>query len=169
MSDNLLTKSASKVQSRFAYELISLCFWFALFQDKFTGLVTARTYTGWDTHSYGFVYFLYFSDALQSGSIPLWNPFIQSGNFFPNFFNVGLFYPFELLFVFLGWLIGPLLSYELMVQAIIIIGGLGAFFLFCHWKTEEYVAFIGALLYAIIILSPLVGQVWYTVSFSGLP
>jgi hypothetical protein len=169
MPNNLLTTIAPKIQSRFAYLIISLCFWFALFQDKFSGLLTARTYTGWDTHSYGFVYFLYFSDALKSGSIPLWNPFVQSGNFFPNFFNVGLFYPFELLFIFLGWLIGPLLSYELMVQVVIVIGGLGTFFLFSHWKTKEYLAFIGALLYAIIILSPLVGQVWYTVSFSSLP
>lgn len=160
---------AFKIKSRFTYALICFCFWFALFQDKFFNLLSQQTYTGWDTHSYGFVYFLYFSDALKSGSIPLWNPFIQSGNFFPNFFNVGLFYPFELCFVFLGWLIGPLLSYELMIQTVILIGGLGAYFLFCHWKSQEFLAFIGALLYAIIILSPLVGQIWYAVSFSSLP
>lgn len=169
MPNNTLTTIAFKIKSRFTYGLICLCFWFALFQDKFLNLLSKQTYTGWDTHSYGFVYFLYFSDALKSGSIPLWNPFIQSGNFFPNFFNVGLFYPFELCFVFLGWLIGPLLSYELMIQTVILIGGLGAYFLFCYWKSQEFLAFIGALLYAIIILSPLVGQIWYTVSFSSLP
>jgi len=169
MPTNSLTTTHSKIKSHLAYGLISLSFWFALFQDKFSSLISSQTYTGWDTHSYGFVYFLYFSDALKSGSIALWNPFIQSGFFFPNFFNVGLFYPFELIFVFLGWFIGPLLSYEIMIQVIVIIGGLGAYTLFCHWKTKEYIAFIGALLYAIIILAPLVGQIWYTVSFSSLP
>jgi len=152
-----------------AYFLIALCFWLAAFQDKFTGLFSSRTFTGWDTHSYGFVYFLYFSDALKSGFIPLWNPLIQSGNFFPNFFNAGLFYPFELFFVVLGWVIGPLLSFELMIQVSIIIGALGTYWLLRSWKIDLFLALIGAIFYSLIVLAPVVGQIWYTISFASLP
>lgn len=169
MTISSLIKTAPQTKQHFLYAFIGLCFWFLLFQDKFFSLLSPRTYTGWDTHAFGFVNFLYFTDALKSGSIPLWNPFMQSGSFFPNFFNVGLYYPFELLFVFLAWFINPLLSYELLIQVTILIGAVGMYLLFCHWRTQGYLAFIGALLYAIIILSPLVGQIWYTVSFSSLP
>jgi len=151
------------------YIVLALCFWLAAFQDKFTSLFSSQTFTGWDTHSYGFVYFLYFSDALKSGFIPLWNPLIQSGNFFPNFFNAGLFYPFELFFVILGWVIGPLLSFELMIQASIIIGTLGTYWLLRHWKIDSFLALIGGLFYALIVLVPVVGQIWYTISFASLP
>jgi len=158
-----------KNKTGLAYLLTGLCFWLVNFQDKFFSVISTRTYSGWDTHSYGFINFLYFSDALKGGSVPLWNPFIQSGVFFPNFINVGLFYPFELFFVFLGWFINPLLSYELMLQAIIFIGAMGAYLLVCHWNIKGYIAFIGAILYGIIILLPMVGQNGYTFSFSSLP
>ncbi|MCE7530721.1 YfhO family protein [Polynucleobacter sp. IMCC 29146] len=148
---------------------LALCVWLVTFQDKFTSLFSKQTLTGWDTHSYGFVYFLYFSDALKSGFIPLWNPLIQSGNFFPNFFNAGLFYPFELFFVILGWAISPLLSFELMIQASIIIGALGAYWLLQYWKIDSFLALIGAIFYALIVLAPVVGQIWYTISFASLP
>lgn len=151
------------------YLLISLSFWFANFQDKFFSVISTRTYSGWDTHSYGFINFLYFSDALKGGSVPFWNPLIQSGVFFPNFINVGLFYPFELFFVFLGWFINPLLSYELMLQINIFIGAVGAYLLVRHWGIKGYIAYIGAILYVIIILLPMVGQNGYTFSFSSLP
>jgi len=152
-----------------AYFLIAFCVWLTAFQDKFTSLFSIQTFTGWDTHSYGFVYFLYFSDALKSGFIPLWNPLIQSGNFFPNFFNAGLFYPFELFFVVLGWAIGPLLSFELMIQVSIIIGALGTYWLLQYWKIDSFIALIGAIFYALIVLAPLVGQIWYAISFASLP
>ena len=148
---------------------LALCVWLVTFQDKFTNLFSKQTMTGWDTHSYGFVYFLYFSDALKSGFIPLWNPLIQSGNFFPNFFNAGLFYPFELFFVILGWAIGPLLSFELMIQVSIIVGALGNYWLLRYWKIDSSLALIGAIFYALIVLAPLVGQIWYTISFASLP
>ena len=158
-----------KIKTHASYLLMGCCIWLTLFQDKFTGIFTIRTFTGWDSHSYGFVYFLYFSDALKNGSIPIWNPFIQSGNFFPNFFNAGLFYPFELIFVVLGWLIGPLLSFELMIQVAIFLGGLGTYLLLRHWQIQPFLALIGSCLYALIVLSPVVGQIWYTISFSSLP
>lgn len=148
---------------------IAFCVWLIAFQDKFTSLFSKQTLTGWDTHSYGFVYFLYFSDALKSGFIPLWNPLIQSGNYFPNFFNAGLFYPFELFFVLLGWAIGPLLSFELMIQASIIIGALGTYWLLRYWKIDSFISLIGAIFYALIVLAPVVGQIWYTISFASLP
>jgi hypothetical protein len=163
--NSLSTKNKGKA----TYILLALCVWLVAFQDKFTSLFSTQTFTGWDTHSYGFVYFLYFSDALKNGFIPLWNPFIQSGNFFPNFFNAGLFYPFELFFVILGWVIGPLLSFELMIQASIIIGAVGTYWLLSHWKINSFLALIGSFFYALIVLAPVVGQIWYTISFASLP
>ena len=160
---------STKNKDKATYILLALCVWLAAFQDKFTSLFSTQTFTGWDTHSYGFVYFLYFSDALKSGFIPLWNPLIQSGNFFPNFFNAGLFYPFELFFVILGWAIGPLLSFELMIQVSIIIGAVGTYWLLSHWKINSFLALIGSFFYALIVLAPVVGQIWYTISFASLP
>ena len=164
-----LNTKPSRIKGALGYFLIVGGIWFATFQDKFLGFLSPRTITYWDTHAYGFIYFLYFSDALREGSIALWNPFVQSGMFFPNFFNTGLFYPFELIFVFLGWVIGPIISFELMIQSVIAIGGIGAYFLFRYWKIDSFLALFGSLLYVIIILCPIVGQIWYTVSFSSLP
>lgn len=159
----------AKIKGGASYFLIALFVWVVTFQDKFSGLFSNQTTTGWDTHSYGFVYFLYFSDALKDGFIPLWNPFIQSGNFFPNFFNAGLFYPFELFFILLGWVISPLLSFEIMIQAAVIIGALGSYLLLLQWKINRFIALIGSIFYALIVLSPVVGQIWYTISFGSLP
>lgn len=164
-----LNSFSTKIRGVAGYFLIALSVWIVTFQDKFSGFITTQTFTGWDTHSYGFVYFLYFSDALKDGFIPLWNPFIQSGNFFPNFFNVGLFYPFELLFVALGWAISPLLSFELMIQSSILTGALGSYLLLSQWKINPFIALIGSIFYALIVLTPVVGQIWYTISFSSLP
>lgn len=164
-----LNSLSTKIGRQAGYLLIGFCVWLAVFQDKFSALISTQTFTGWDTHSYGFVYFLYFSDALKDGIIPFWNPFIQSGNFFPNFFNVGLFYPFELFFVALGWVVGPLLGFELMIQSAVVIGAIGSFFLLRQWKINPFMALIGAIFYALIVLTPVVGQIWYTISFSSLP
>ena len=101
--------------------------------------IVGKTYTSWDTHDLGFVNFLYFSDSLREGYIPLWNHFIQAGTFFPSLFNIGIFSPFQILFVFLSWVINPVYVYELMLQALVFAGGLGAYLFFLsNTKTVVY-------------------------------
>jgi hypothetical protein len=124
-------------------------------------------YTGWDTHDMGFVNFLFFSDSIREGIIPFWNPFIQSGIFFPNFNNVGLFYPFQLFFVILSWVINPLYAYELLIQASIMLGGAGAFKCLKSFGVSEYPALFGGIAVAISVLLPMTGQLGILISLSS--
>lgn len=151
------------------YFIVSFVCWFFLFQDKYFEFISPLTFTGWDTHGWVFRNFLYFRDSLSSGIIPFWNPYIQSGSTFLNINNVGFFYPFEFFFVGLGLVINPLLAYEIWVQCIIVIGGLGLFLLLKRRGIDQDISFFGALMFSIVVLSPLVGQIGYAVSFGSLP
>jgi len=128
-----------------------------------------KTYTAWDTHYLGFVNFLYFSDSLRDGFFPLWNNFIQSGTFFPNLFNVGLFYPFQLTFVALSWIINPVYIYELMLQTIILIAGIGTYLFFMKTTKDKLISAFGAITFAIVFLVPITGQIGFLFSLSSLP
>lgn len=145
--------------------VIALFTWIACFIKPLIG----DTYTSWDTHDLGFVNFLYFSDALRSGYLPLWNHFIQSGTFFPQFFNVGIFSPFQLLFVFLSWLISPVYAYELMLQAIVLAGGIGTYLVFRAGINDRLIALFGATAFAVGVLLPATGQTMFLFSFSSFP
>ena len=145
--------------------LIILGTWLVCFVKPIFGI----TYTSWDTHDLYFASFLYFSDALKIGFFPLWNHFIQSGTFFPNLNNIGLFSPFQLIFVVLSWVISPLYAYELMVQMVVLIGGIGGF-LVCRFCTNDrLIALFGATAFAVVVLMPIVGQFAMLVSLSSFP
>lgn len=144
---------------------VALFTWLACFIKPIIG----RTYTSWDTHDLAFVNFLYFSDALKEGYIPLWNHFVQSGTFFPHFFNIGIYSPFQLIFVVLSWFISPVYTYELMLQAAAIVGGIGAYLLIRTGTQERMVALFGATAFAVVVLVPVVGQVMFLFSLSSLP
>lgn len=131
--------------------------------------IVGKTYTSWDTHDIGFVNFLYFSDSLRNGIFPLWNHFIQSGTFFPNFNNTGLFSPFQMVFVALSWIISPVYAYELMIQAAVLIGGVGSYLLFRTYTNDRLIALFGATAFAVAVLVPIVGQIGVLVSFSSFP
>ncbi|WP_018294662.1 YfhO family protein [Mariprofundus ferrooxydans] len=126
-------------------------------------------YTGWDSHDHGFINFLYFGDSLKTGSIPLWNPFIQSGTFFANFYNVGFFTPFQLPFIFLSWVINPVIAFELLLQSAILAGGVGGYLLFRCMGGGKKIALFGTMAYCLSVLLPVVGQMWFLFSWASLP
>lgn len=145
--------------------VIAMATWALCFYRPILG----HSYTSWDTHDLGFVNFLYFSDALKNGGIPLWNHFIQSGTFFPNFNNIGLYSPFQLTFVALSWVISPVYAYELMIQAAVLIGGVGSYLLFRTYTSDRLIALFGATAFAVTVLVPIVGQIVMVISLSSLP
>ena len=126
-------------------------------------------YTGWDTHDLLWVNFLYFSDSLKQGYVPLWNHFIQGGVFFPTFNNIGLFSPFQLFFVLLGWIINPAYSFELMIQVTVLLGGIGAYKLFRFDGCSCSLSLFGATAFVMAVLIPLTGQLPMVVSLSSFP
>lgn len=145
--------------------VIAMLTWLVCFIKPIVG----KTYTAWDTHDIGFVNFLYFSDSLNNGIFPLWNHFIQSGTFFPNLNNTGLFSPFQLLFVALSWVISPVYAYELMIQAAVLIGGIGSYLLFRSFTSDRLIALFGATAFAVAVLVPIVGQIGILISLSSFP
>lgn len=126
-------------------------------------------YTGWDTHDLGFTSFLYFNDALQSGQIPLWNPFIQGGTFHASLFNVGNYTPFQWIFFFLSQYISPLYAYELMIQSVTLIGLAGFYFWLKSRSDNVPISIFGAHAFFLSVLMPLVGQIMFLFSLSALP
>ncbi|VVE34591.1 hypothetical protein PCO31110_03871 [Pandoraea communis] len=148
-----------------AIAIFFLLLHFSFFYENLFG----KSYTGWDTHDWSFVNFTYFSDALRSGSVPLWTHFIQSGNFFPSFNNVGLYTPFQLIFIVLAWVINPLQSYEFMIQAAMLVGVLGAYSLFRAQGAGRMVALFGAAAFDLTVQLPITGQMVFVFSFSSLP
>lgn len=145
--------------------LIVILTWFSCFFKPLIG----KTYTSWDTHDLGFVNFLYFSDSLRSGVFPLWNHFIQSGTFFPSFNNIGLFSPFQLIFVALSWIISPVYAFELMIQAAVLVGAVGSYLLFRCYTRDKLIALFGATVFVVTVLVPIVGQIAFVVSLSSFP
>lgn len=145
---------------------------FILFIGFFWALIFAHkhmTYTGWDTHDFFVVNFMYFSDSLKNGVIPLWNHFILSGSDFVNFGNVGLFSPFLLIFVPLSWIINPLYAYEIMIQCSILLGSIGWFFLMRTYSIDRKISLFGASAYALAVLVPLVGQIEFIYALGSFP
>jgi hypothetical protein len=139
--------------------------WFLCFYKPLTG----EAYTSWDTHYTGFLNFLYFSDSLKSGVVPLWNHFIQSGVFFPSLNNIGLFSPFELIFIVLSWLINPAYSFELMIQASVVMGAVGSYLLFRNYTNDRFISLFGAISFATVALIPIVGQISFVFSLGSIP
>ncbi|TAL65045.1 MAG: hypothetical protein EPN84_02220, partial [Legionella sp.] len=126
-------------------------------------------YTGWDTHDLGFIYFLYFSDSLHSGTIPFWNPFIQAGTFHAGLFNAGNYSPFQGVFFLLSQFINPVYIYELMIQVVMVIGVMGFYLWLRSLQTNKLVSIFGAQTFFLGILMPLVGQIMFLFSLSALP
>jgi len=126
-------------------------------------------YIGRDTRLLGFTNFLYFSDSLKSGVLPFWNHFILSGSDFLNLNNIGLFFPVQGVFVFLSWIITPFYAFELMIQSLVVFGGVGCYLL-CHTFVEDKrVAMFGATAFTVAVLVPVVSQLGFLFSFASFP
>lgn len=157
--------SSQNKNGNLRFLLIATLTWLLCFIKPIMG----EAYTLWDTHDIGFVNFLYFSDSLRSGSFPLWNHFIQSGTFFPSFNNIGLFSPFQLVFVALSWFISPVYAYELMIQMTVLTGAVGSYLLFRSYTNDRLIALFGATAFAVVVLVPIVWQIAFVVSLSSFP
>lgn len=127
------------------------------------------SYTGWDTHDWIFVNFLYLSDTIRNSGIPLWNHFIQSGNFLPSFNNTGLYTLFYAPFIAASWVMNSMRSFELMIQVVILIGATGTYLFFKARCVDRLVAFLGATFYSLALLMPITGQLAFVFSFASLP
>lgn len=125
--------------------------------------------TTWDTHDLGFVNFLYFVDALKSGYLPFWNPFIQGGVFFPSLNNAGLYTIFQIPFELLSMVFNPSVIFEWMIQFFILLGGLGTYFYFRVININQEFSIFGALTYTIVNLVSFTGQYGFIVSLGSLP
>ena len=126
-------------------------------------------FTGWDTHDLSFDNFVYFRDCLANGMLPLWNPFIQSGTFFPSLFQIGHFALFQFPFAVLALLVPPMLAYEWMLQFVVLMGGVGAYVYFRAAESEQDIACLGAFIYTLTTMVVNIGQVWFIFSFAALP
>ena len=125
--------------------------------------------TTWDTHDLGFVNFLYFVDALRSGYLPFWNPFIQGGVFFPSLNNAGLYTIYQIPFELLSMVFNPSIIFEWMIQFFILLGGLGTYFYFRIIQVKQELSILGAITYTIVNLVSFTGQYGFIVSLSSLP
>ena len=128
-----------------------------------------HAFTGWDTHDLSFVNFVYFRDCLASGHIPLWNPFIQSGTFFPSFFQIGFFSPFEFSFALLALILPPLPVYEWMIQFVVLMGGIGGYVFFRSIDVDHDLSCLGATILTITTLVINIGQIWFIFALGALP
>lgn len=126
-------------------------------------------YTGWDTHDLGFTFFVYFGDALRSGSVPFWNSLIQGGTFHASLFNAGNYSPFQWPFLLLSQFISPVYAYELMIQAVNLIGATGFYLWLRCTGTNKLISIFGAHAFFLSVLMPLVGQIMFLFSLSALP
>ena len=131
--------------------------------------ILGLNYTGWDSHDLGFISFLYFNDSLQSGTIPLWNPFIQAGSFNVTIFNAGNYSPFQWIFFFLSRFISPIYAYELMLQSVMFIGVLGFYLWLGSRRISKSTSLFGAQTFFLSVLMPLIGQSIFIFSLSALP
>jgi hypothetical protein len=127
------------------------------------------THADWDTHDYFFPQFLYVVDSLRGGTVPLWNPFIQSGAFFPSLHNVGFFLPFYQPFLLLGLLVSPLTALEGMVVALQFVGALGLYALLASQQWRRDVALLGSVAFLTSVLWLNIGQISILFSFATLP
>ena len=109
------------------------------------------------------------SNSLRGGTVPLWNPFIQSGAFFPSLHNVGFFLPFYQPFLLLGLLVSPLTALEWAVVALQLVGALGLYGLLALQRWRRDVALLGSVAFLTSVLWLNIGQISILFSFATLP
>ncbi|OFZ29742.1 MAG: hypothetical protein A2622_11015 [Bdellovibrionales bacterium RIFCSPHIGHO2_01_FULL_40_29] len=151
----------------------TLCFLFvAVFFHK---SFLREYYTGWDSFDAYAVNFVYFSDALKSGTFPLWNHFVLSGTpTFPNLFTATLFSPIDIFFLLLSLFIHPIYAVELSLLFGVFIGSFGFFLIFHsesskNSETGNFFYFAMSTCYAAVMFPQIMGQIAFIYSFAVLP
>ena len=161
-------QQSSWIRTKLANENVQLLI-IALFTWISSFVYLRVMYIGRDARWMSFTNFLYFSDSLKSGILPLWNHLILSGSDFVNLINIGLFFPFQWAFVLLGWIIAPFYAFELMLQSVVVIGGIGCYLLCRTFVEDKFVALFGATAFTVAVLVPVVAQVVFLFSFASFP
>lgn len=162
---NSLFNITNRITDRYILLAILIFTWMIFFGRNFMGV----HYTGWDTHDLGFTFFTYFSDALHSGSVPFWNPLIQGGTFHAGLFNAGNYSPFQWIFLLISQIVNPVYVYELMIQAVIMVGSVGFYLWLRSTGASKLISMFGAQAFFLSVLMPLVGQIMFLFSLSALP
>ena len=97
--------------------IVIVSFWPLVFTKQFTTLAQ------WEIVNQAYAWDTYAAKSIQSGSIPLWDPYRFAGNTFVGEMQTGLFYPFKLALYLL-----PLDSNALLSER-----AFNEFFVFSHW------------------------------------
>jgi hypothetical protein len=166
----IILNKLDKIINKVFFAKYSIVFWLLLIILIFfyKNLVGLRIVT-WDTHDLAFVNFVYFSDALKSGYIPFWNPYIQAGTFFPSLNNTGLYTIFQLPFIIISWFLNPTIVFEWMIQSYILFGGIGVYLYFSELKIQRSLAIFGSTAYVLSIFVYFTGQLGFIVSLAVFP
>lgn len=128
--------------------------------------------TSLDTFNITTVNFIFMSDALKSGNLPLWNPFVLAGiPFFGSVvFSSALFSPINLFLLLNSLWLNPIWLVEVMLLIATFIGGLGFYFFLKEEKViSQNVRLIFACAFMFVILMPNMGQIYFVYSFACLP
>ncbi len=83
-------------------------------------------------------------ELLRQGHLPLWNPFIWSGNPLLGGMNAGSFFPLTFLFVVLP----PIGAWVLNMTAVYWVAGLGTYWLLRQYGIRPLAGFLGSAVYA---------------------
>lgn len=144
------------VNTGFFYFLITLVFCFQL-------LIPGLNFYRWDTLLYTWPLLAEAQEQLLSGNLPFWAPSVCCGTDLAANINLGLFYPFRILTIFLP--IGAGYSIMLFIHVWLALWGMH---ILIHrvCKLSVLAAFIGALAYA---ASGYSRAMWDSVNFTALP
>lgn len=101
----------------------------------------------WDLIDVVFPFRYYFSEAIQSGYFPFWNPYLQTGTPFFADLQAPTFYP-ELLFVslFTGY---GIYTMHILFVLYVFIAAVGMFHLSYHFNRNKLASFMAAISYAL--------------------
>lgn len=118
----------------------------------------------WDTYEYSYPIALFLRDSIQSGILPMWNPFILSGD--PIFAHpaVSAYHPFNLIVALAPSSLNSFTLYQILTAACPLVGATGVIFLSRMAGLSHLSAAIIGSTYGIAAFGPLLGQV--AVSFS---
>lgn len=135
----------------------------------FSKIFLGMRFTGWDTFDVHTINFIFFSDSLRAGIIPLWNPFAASGlSFISNIFTAHLFGPLDLILALFSLVISPNFLVELSVLLGIGFTLSGNYKILRYFNTDRLSAFNGGLVSSLLLLLPVTGQISFLYSFAFL-
>lgn len=124
--------------------------------------------TGWDTFDVYTTNFIYMSDALKSGTLALYNPFVLSGTpIYPNLVTSTFMAPFDLVLLIISIVISPLYVIEYSIAFVGFLYFLGHYFLFIKLGISKKVSLITSAILFYVFVPPLAGQLGFIYGFTS--